>query len=153
MKKIISLCLCTLAALLLLASCGEKDSYKIAVDASYEPFLYIDSLGNAVGFEADIMNAIAETEGFEVEYISVGYPDALEILEDGKVDAALASVIPTDELRQKFDFTDMYYNNEYAVAVKKGKNEDLIEKFNDGLAKIKENGKYDELYSVYFADK
>lgn len=150
MKKFLSLLLCTVAALLLLTSCGEKTHYRISVDGSYTPFCYIDSLNNAVGFEADILNAIAEIEGFEVEYIAVGYPDALEILDAGRVDATLASVIPTDELMQKYDFTDMYYNNEYAVAVKKGKNEKFIEMFNDGLAKIKESGKYDELYSAYF---
>lgn len=150
MKKILSLLFCTFAVVLLFASCGEKTEYKIAVDGNYSPFCYIDSSDNAVGFEADIMNAIVEIEGFDVEYIAVGYPDAIEILEDGKVDATLASVIPSDSLMEKFDFTDMYYNNEYAVAVKKGKNSKFVEMFNDGLSKIKESGKYDELYNIYF---
>lgn len=136
--------------MLLFSSCAQKNDYRIAVDGSFSPFCNVDSQGNAIGFEIDIMNAIAETEGFEVEYIRVGYPDALEILDDGKVDASLASIIPSDTLAQKYDFSDMYYNNEYAVAVKKGKNEKFIELFNDGLMKIKESGKYDEIFSVYF---
>ncbi len=150
MKKLFSLLFCTFAVLLFLTSCGEKNEYRISLDGNYSPFCYVDSSGTASGFEIDIMNAIAEIEGFEVEYVPVGYPDAVEILEDGKVDASLASVIPSDSLMEKFDFTDMYYNSEYAVAVRKGKNKKFVEMFNDGLSKIKENGKYDELYSAYF---
>ncbi len=37
----------------------------------------------------------------------------------------------------------------YAFAVKKGANQDLLAKFNEGLAKIKENGTYDEILSKY----
>ncbi|MHC1683603.1 MAG: transporter substrate-binding domain-containing protein [Clostridiaceae bacterium] len=37
----------------------------------------------------------------------------------------------------------------YGFAVKKGENAELLKKFNDGLKKIKENGKYDEIISKY----
>ena len=37
----------------------------------------------------------------------------------------------------------------YGFAVKKGKNAELIEMFNKGLANIKENGKYDEILEKY----
>lgn len=38
---------------------------------------------------------------------------------------------------------------QYGFAVKKGQNPELIEKFNAGLAKLKENGKYDEILAKY----
>ena len=38
---------------------------------------------------------------------------------------------------------------DYGFAVKKGENTDLLSKFNDGLKKIKENGKYDQIVGQY----
>ncbi len=38
---------------------------------------------------------------------------------------------------------------EYAMAVKKG-NTSLLNKVNDALGTLKENGKYDEIYDKYF---
>jgi len=39
----------------------------------------------------------------------------------------------------------------YGIAVAKGK-EDLLKKINDGLKKVKDSGKYDELYKKYFGN-
>ncbi len=39
--------------------------------------------------------------------------------------------------------------NSYGFAVSKGKNAELLQKFNDGLANIKENGKYQEIVDSY----
>ena len=38
---------------------------------------------------------------------------------------------------------------DYGFAVKKGQNSDLLKKFNEGLKKLKENGKYDEIVGQY----
>ena len=38
---------------------------------------------------------------------------------------------------------------DYGFAVNKGKNAELLQKFNDGLKKLKENGKYDEIVNQY----
>ncbi|GGA28567.1 transporter substrate-binding domain-containing protein [Psychrobacillus lasiicapitis] len=40
---------------------------------------------------------------------------------------------------------------DYGFAVKKGKNAELLEKFNSGLEKLMENGKYDEIISKYIS--
>ena len=40
---------------------------------------------------------------------------------------------------------------DYGFAVKKGANAELLKKFNDGLKKLKENGKYDEIVGQYIA--
>lgn len=152
MKKAISIIICTVTVVLLLASCGGAKVYRVAVDTSFSPFCSVDSQGNAVGFEIDLLNAIAKEKGFTVEYCPVGYPEALEELESGDVDAAMAAIVPTDELSEKFDFSDMYYNNEYALAVEKGKDSAFIEIFNEGLSELRSNGRYKAMYAKYFGD-
>ncbi|MDF2839091.1 MAG: glutamine transporter substrate-binding protein, partial [Evtepia sp.] len=44
---------------------------------------------------------------------------------------------------------DVINPKQYGFAVKKGQNPELIEKFNAGLAKLKENGKYNEILAKY----
>ncbi|MGX7164378.1 amino acid ABC transporter substrate-binding protein/permease [Enterococcus massiliensis] len=41
--------------------------------------------------------------------------------------------------------------NSYGFAVKKGENSELLEKFNNGLKKLKENGRYDKIVATYIA--
>lgn len=48
--------------------------------------------------------------------------------------------------------TDKEQGSSYGFAVQKGKNAELIEMFNTGLANLKENGKYDEILNNYNAN-
>ena len=41
---------------------------------------------------------------------------------------------------------------DYGFAVCKGKNQDLLQKFNDGLKKLKENGEYDRIVGQYIGE-
>ena len=42
-------------------------------------------------------------------------------------------------------------NVDYGFAVKKGSNQELLKKFNEGLKKIKDNGQYDKIVDQYIA--
>ncbi|WP_072985362.1 transporter substrate-binding domain-containing protein [Clostridium cavendishii] len=44
---------------------------------------------------------------------------------------------------------DKMEKNYYGFAVNKGKNQDLLKKFNDGLKKIKDSGEYDKIVNKY----
>ncbi|MGL4283427.1 MAG: hypothetical protein ACRCSI_07360 [Eubacterium aggregans] len=46
---------------------------------------------------------------------------------------------------------DLQNGSPYGLAVSKGKNAELIEKFNAGLKNIKEDGKYQEIIDTYIA--
>lgn len=48
--------------------------------------------------------------------------------------------------------TDKEAGGSYGFAVNKGKNGDLLAAFNDGLAKLKASGKYDQILDSYLAD-
>lgn len=139
----------TLLFLLLFCSCSGNDTYIIGTDDSLSPFCSLDTEGNVEGFDIDLLTAISEAEGFRVEFKPLGLLDSLDALDGGDVDAVMAAVISTDEFNEKYDFSDLYYNSEFAVAVKKNKNGKLIELFNDGLAKVTESGKYRELLEKY----
>lgn len=152
MKRIFAILVCIMLSLCVLTSCGFSNTYVIATDDQMQPFCYIDGQGNPMGFDIDIINAIAEKQGLEIELRPLGLIDGMDALSLGKVDGLMAALIPTDELSAKYTFSDMYFNNEFAFAVKKGSNKRLIKAFNEGLAKLIESGEYDEIYKRHFGE-
>lgn len=148
MKKL-SLLLSVLLVLFLFSSCNTNKPYIIVTDDSYAPFCYKETTGEAAGLDIEIIKAIAEDQNLKIEIKAIGLLESLDAVENNQADAAIAAIIPTDEFYEKFDFSNMYFKDEYAVAVKKGSNSELLEKINNGLANIIENGKYEEILKEY----
>ena len=70
MKKCILMALWALTALFLLAGCGKKTpagTWIIAADNDLSPFIYAGDDGKAAGLDAEILEAIAEDQGFRYE--------------------------------------------------------------------------------------
>ena len=210
------------------APTGDAKTYKIATDTTFAPFEFEDESGNFVGIDIDILNAIAQDQGFEVDLQVLGFSAALQAVEAGQADdfsepyydsAVVMAVSATNEDIQSYedlagkkvavkvgtegyafaesikdeygfemvvfdDSNGMYQDvtvgnsvacfedypviaygiqqglplrlndtqeagNSYGFAVSKGKNAELLQKFNDGLANIRENGKYQEIVDSY----
>lgn len=77
-------------------------------DATYAPMEYIED-GEIVGIDIDIVNAIAEELGIEVEFKNVGWEPLFPAVNNGEVDFAVSSITITDERKEEFDFTEPYY--------------------------------------------
>ncbi|MGM9937611.1 MAG: transporter substrate-binding domain-containing protein [Candidatus Ornithomonoglobus sp.] len=97
------------------ASTGSK--YIIATDTAFPPFEFTDASGNFVGIDVDIMAAIAEDQGFDYELQSLGFDAALAAVQSGQADGVIAGMSITEERKEKFDFSDPYYNAEVTIAV------------------------------------
>lgn len=103
----------------------------------------------------EVAKQLAEEYGAETRPLKE--TDALFLdVENGNADA-LTLNSPTVEYRLKLDgdnakfriVGDHLTNDEHAFSIQKG-NDDLREKINSGLKKIKENGKYDEVHAKWF---
>lgn len=121
--KILFLVLTSL--LFVLASCGggsdsetepadngdsdEKKTLIAGTDATYAPMESMDKNGEIVGIDIDIVNAIADAAGFEVEFKNVGWEPLFPAVDNDEVDFAVSSITITDEREESFDFTDPYY--------------------------------------------
>ena len=91
--------------------------YVIASDATWPPMEFIDENKQIVGFDIDLMNAIAKAMGFEVEFKNTAWDGIFAGLENGDYDAVLSSVTITEEKQQKYDFSDPYVNAGQIVVV------------------------------------
>lgn len=116
---IMALCLVTV----FMAGCGQADVYKVITEPTFPPFDTTDENGEIVGFDMDLMQAIAEDQGFEVEFESMGFDALIPAIQAGNADIIAAGMNAMDPDRQKkVDFSETYYDSGLVVLVKEGNN-------------------------------
>lgn len=94
--------------------------YVIATDTTFAPFEFENDKGEMVGIDLDLLAAIAEDQGFSYELQSVGFSAAVTALETGEADAVIAGMSITDERKEKYDFSEAYYDSGVGMAVLAG---------------------------------
>lgn len=107
---------------LLLVGCASKGSQKIVVatDATWPPMEFIDENKNIVGFDIDLIKAIAEKAGFEVEIRNTAWDGIFAGLANGSYDVVISSVTITEERKKQMDFSEPYINAGQVIVVRKG---------------------------------
>ncbi|RME48883.1 MAG: hypothetical protein D6796_05685, partial [Caldilineae bacterium] len=93
---------------------------KVGTNAEYPPFESVDESGNIIGFDIELMNAIAEAAGFEVEFVNTRWDGIFVALASGEFDAVISAATITEERKQTVDFSDPYFNAGQMIAVKQG---------------------------------
>ena len=82
----------------------------IATDATWPPMEMVDANKQIVGFDIDLMKAIAREGGFTYEFKNTAWDGIFAGLAAGKYDAVMSSVTITDERKKKMDFSIPYIN-------------------------------------------
>jgi putative glutamine transport system substrate-binding protein len=148
-KKWLKLSLLSLLAVILLAGCGggndsdkaeegggkdkekdvlaqvkEKDKIVFGVKNDTRLFgLKNPSSGEVEGFDIDIAKALAaEILGDEnkVEFKEVTSKTRMALLNNGDIDAIVATMTITEDRKKEVDFTDVYFDAGQSLLVKKG---------------------------------
>ncbi|WP_428912254.1 amino acid ABC transporter substrate-binding protein/permease [Niallia sp. Krafla_26] len=96
---------------------AEEKTYVIATDVTFAPFEFQDVSGEFVGIDMDLIKAIAEDQGFNYEIRPLGFNAAVQALEAEQVDAVIAGMSITEERKQKFDFSDPYFDSGIIMAI------------------------------------
>lgn len=93
------------------ASDASGDMIKLiaGTEATYAPMEYIDESGEIVGIDIDVVNAIAEEIGAEVEFQNIGWDPLFPAVKNGEVDFAVSSITITEDRQEEYDFTEPYY--------------------------------------------
>ena len=137
----------TAASLLLVAGCANTEAPKaspttsaIAVDAKaaallpaeyktkglnagseipYAPMEFYDENNQAVGFEVDLLNAVAAKLGTKVTFEKQAFDSLIPSLQAGKHDLAVSSMSDTVDRQKALDFVD-YFQGGASLIVAKG---------------------------------
>jgi len=137
----------------LLAGCAAPAStakkFVIASDASWPPMESVDANKNIVGFDIDLINAIAKDQKFQVEIKNTAWDGIFAGLEGGAYDAILSSVTITDDRKKTYDFSDPYFDANQAIVVR---TDDAIKSEAD-LAGKKVGAQIGTTGAIYVGDK
>ncbi|MGO1060322.1 transporter substrate-binding domain-containing protein [Planococcus sp. FY231025] len=136
--KNFSLLLLLLSAMLIIAACGsdepaeetggsgdgaaENKTYKVGIDTTYPPFEFEEN-GEYTGIDIDLINAISESQGFEIEFNPMDFGGIIPALQAGQLDVAIAGMSITDERKNVVDFSDPYFDAGLSLVVAKDNND------------------------------
>lgn len=122
MKKLI------LAALLAASAFtvwGAPKKLIVAQDTTFPPMEFINDAKEQVGFDVDLMKAIAAQANLDIEFKSVSWDGIFAGLTNGTYDIVASSVTITDERKANLDFSTPYINAGQVLVVMADNNKDL----------------------------
>ncbi|WP_339947930.1 ABC transporter substrate-binding protein [uncultured Albimonas sp.] len=80
---------------------------KSALNAGYAPMEMLDPATNEfTGFDVDLLAAVGDKLGFEVEYLNGSFEAMIPALQSGRVDIIWSGFYDTPARREMFDFID-----------------------------------------------
>ncbi len=113
---------------------AEKEVYVVASDISWPPFEWKDEAGNYVGFDLDVMRAIADLEGYKIEIKDIAFDSIIAGVIAGKYDIGASGFTITDKREEVVDFSEAYWKSDQAVLVRKDSGLNIITALSNGRA-------------------
>ena len=141
-KKMLALVM-AMAMLLMAAACGkaggempsaeaDDGKFRVGMECDYAPFNWTQSepsdtavpieggAGYADGYDVQLAKQLAEAMGKELVIVKIEWDGLTLALQSGKIDAIIAGMSPTEKRKQTIDFSDIYYNSDFVMMVKRG---------------------------------
>lgn len=115
------------------AAAPAKKVYVVGTDAAYAPFESQNEKAEIVGFDIDVVKAVADKAGLEVKFVNTPWEGIFNTLQQGDRDLLVSAITITDERKQSMDFTAPYFDAQQLIAVK---GNSKVAKFDD-LKKLK----------------
>lgn len=131
-KKLWMLCVMAVCCLaMLLAGCGgdkkaggaDKKVLRVGAETTFPPFEFADDKGNYVGFDLDLIHAIAKETGHEVQFKSMGFDALIPALSSNQLDVIISAMTITEDRSKVVLFSDPYYESGVAIVVRKDNDE------------------------------
>jgi len=134
-RRVLSIVIAVMLCLTLVAGCGAKKDDKIlrvGMECGYAPFNWTqqdDSNGAvriegsseyAAGYDVEIAKRIAKGLGKELVIVKTEWLGLVPALTPGKIDLIIAGMSPTADRLKEIDFSDVYYESDLVIVVKKG---------------------------------
>ncbi len=160
-KNLVKMAVVSAMAAIFLAGCGGdkastdsskdvlaqiKEDKKVVFGVKYDTRLFglkNPSTGEVEGFDIDLSKALAEEmfgKDVKPEYVEVTSKTRVGLLNNGKVDAVVATMTINEERKKEVDFTDVYFDAGQSLLVKKGSNVKSIEDLKKGTTVLAVKG-------------
>lgn len=104
-----------------LAAIKQNGKVIVGTSADFPPYEFHKEINNKdeiVGFDISIAKEIAKDLGVELEIKDMNFDGLLAALQAGKVDFVIAGMTPTEERKEKVDFSKVYYTAVQGIVVR-----------------------------------
>lgn len=123
MKKLLrtyTLTLLSLISALLLGGCGgksENSALIVGTEPTYPPFEMTNDQGEIIGFDIDLLSAIAADQGLTIEFRDMDFDSIIPALQGGNIDIAASGLSITPARQKQVLFSDPYIEAGLVIAV------------------------------------
>ncbi|HWI55077.1 MAG TPA: basic amino acid ABC transporter substrate-binding protein [Desulfobacteria bacterium] len=100
-------------------SAKQEVVYKVGTDAAYAPFESVDPSSEIIGFDIDVLSAVAAAEDFKVKFINTAWEGIIPSLTEKKNDILVSALTITEERKKEVDFSDSYFESTNYIVVAK----------------------------------
>ncbi|POA54213.1 basic amino acid ABC transporter substrate-binding protein, partial [Pseudomonas sp. GW460-R15] len=90
-----------------------------ASSATYAPFAFENKDKQIVGFDIDIINAIAKQQGLKIKIVNTPFTGIFGALNNGDVDLVISGVTINEKRKQSYDFPPPYFAARQLIALPK----------------------------------
>jgi len=118
-RRALSFSLALSAAALALGANAQNRELTVASSATYAPFAFENKDKQIVGFDIDIINAIAKQQGLKIKIVNTPFTGIFGALNNGDVDLVISGVTINEKRKQSYDFTPPYFAARQLIALPK----------------------------------
>ena len=91
----------------------------VGSSATYRPFAYESPTKEIVGYDVDMIKAIAQKAGLPIKIVNTPWTGIFASLNNGDLDLVISGVTINDKRKQSYDFTAPYFEARQLIAVHK----------------------------------
>ena len=106
-----------LLALALSSAQAQNKELVVGSSATYRPFAYETPSKEIVGYDVDMIKAIAQKAGLQIKIINTPWTGIFAALNNGDVDLVISGVTINEKRKQSYDFTSPYFEARQLIAV------------------------------------
>ncbi|WP_373976278.1 basic amino acid ABC transporter substrate-binding protein [Chitinibacter sp. SCUT-21] len=92
----------------------------VGTDATFAPFESLNNNKEVVGFDADLIKAIAQKSGLKIKIVNTPWEGLFAGLNNGERDIVIAAVTITPERKASMDFSEPYFEAKQLIIVREG---------------------------------
>lgn len=89
----------------------------VCSDMPYEPFEFQNDAGETEGFDYDVVSAMGDKMGLDVEFVTTPFDGIIPALVAGNCDMIASAMTITDERAEQVNFTEPYFDADQSLLV------------------------------------
>lgn len=97
---------------------AASKTLKVGTNVGYVPFIFKKN-NELVGFEVDLIKAIAEKMNCEIKFYDYVFDDLISVLNRNEVDLIISSITINDERKSQISFSDSYFKSGLSIVSNK----------------------------------